>query len=225
MRAPRLATRATSSSPCVCPLSTSRSRRASCGPSTRQRSAPSSHAPPTPWGPSSAQFEEAFAAFCGASMRRGQLRAPTPCKLALLAAGVRPGDEVIVPANTFIATAEAVSHVGATPVFVDCLEGTASWIPRPSAPRGHAAHHRRRPRAPVRAARGHGRARRGRVAPRADRGRRRLPGARRHLQGQAGGLLRRRRRLQLLPGQEPRGSGRRRRRDDERRRRASSLRL
>ena len=43
-------------------------------------------------------------------------------KLALLAAGVRPGDEVIVPANTFIATAEAVSHIGATPVFVDCLE-------------------------------------------------------------------------------------------------------
>ena len=43
-------------------------------------------------------------------------------KLALIAAGVRPGDEVIVPANTFIATAEAVSHIGAMPVFVDCLE-------------------------------------------------------------------------------------------------------
>ena len=36
-----------------------------------------------------------------------------------------PGDEVFVPVNTFIATAEAVSHIGAVPVFVDCLEETA----------------------------------------------------------------------------------------------------
>ena len=42
---------------------------------------------------------------------------------------MRPGDEVIVPANTFIATAEAVSHIGATPVFVDCLEGTGLMDP------------------------------------------------------------------------------------------------
>ncbi len=40
--------------------------------------------------------------------------------LGLLAVGVGQGDEVIVPANTFIATAAAVSHTGATPVFVDC---------------------------------------------------------------------------------------------------------
>ncbi len=38
---------------------------------------------------------------------------------------MRPGDEVIVPVNTFIATAEAVSHLGATPVFVDCQADTA----------------------------------------------------------------------------------------------------
>ena len=50
-------------------------------------------------------------------------------KLAYLAAGVAPGDEVIVPVNTFIATAEAVSHVGARPVFVDCLESTANIDP------------------------------------------------------------------------------------------------
>jgi dTDP-4-amino-4,6-dideoxygalactose transaminase len=41
-------------------------------------------------------------------------------ELALRAAGVGTGDEVIVPANTFIATAEAVVRAGATPVLVDC---------------------------------------------------------------------------------------------------------
>ena len=50
-------------------------------------------------------------------------------RLALQAAGVKPGDEVIVPVNTFIATAEAVSHCGATPVFVDCLPDTANIDP------------------------------------------------------------------------------------------------
>jgi len=74
-------------------------------------------------GPELQQFEEAFAALCGCSHAVGVSSGTDAVKLALLAAGVRPGDEVIVPANTFIATAEAVSHVGATPVFVDCLEG------------------------------------------------------------------------------------------------------
>ena len=50
-------------------------------------------------------------------------------RLALQAAGVGPGDEVVVPVNTFIATAEAVSHCGATPVFVDCLPDTANIDP------------------------------------------------------------------------------------------------
>ncbi len=45
--------------------------------------------------------------------------------LALKAFGIGPGDEVIVPANTFIATAAAVSHTGATPVFVDCDRETS----------------------------------------------------------------------------------------------------
>jgi dTDP-4-amino-4,6-dideoxygalactose transaminase len=73
-------------------------------------------------GPELAQFEEAFAHFCGCGYAIGVSSGTDAVKLALLAAGVEPGDEVIVPANTFIATAEAVSHIGATPVFVDCLE-------------------------------------------------------------------------------------------------------
>jgi dTDP-4-amino-4,6-dideoxygalactose transaminase len=74
-------------------------------------------------GPELAQFEGAFAALCGCDHAVGVSSGTDAVKLALIAAGVRPGDDVIVPANTFIATAEAVSHVGATPVFVDCLEG------------------------------------------------------------------------------------------------------
>ncbi len=44
----------------------------------------------------------------------------TALHLAMLALGIGPGDEVIIPANTFIATAWGVSYTGAIPVFVDC---------------------------------------------------------------------------------------------------------
>ena len=67
-------------------------------------------------------------------------------RLALQAAGVGPGDEVIVPVNTFIATAEAVSHCGATPVFVDCLPSTANIDPSPH--RGRRSRRARRPSCP-----------------------------------------------------------------------------
>ena len=73
-------------------------------------------------GPELREFEDRFAAFTGCSHAVGVSSGTDAVKLALIAAGVRPGDDVIVPANTFIATAEAVSHIGATPVFVDCLE-------------------------------------------------------------------------------------------------------
>lgn len=76
-------------------------------------------------GPELAAFEQAFAELCGCGHAVGVSSGTDAIKLALLAAGVGPGDEVIVPVNTFIATAEAVSHIGATPVFVDCLEDTA----------------------------------------------------------------------------------------------------
>jgi len=66
------------------------------------------------------QFEEAFAAFVGAKHCIGVGNGTDALELALRAAGVGPGDEVILPANTFIATPLAVARAGATPVLVDC---------------------------------------------------------------------------------------------------------
>src|SRR5947209_13599341 len=65
-------------------------------------------------------FERAFAAYVGARKCVGVSNGTAAIQLALTACGVGEGDEVIVPANTFFATAEAVSTAGATPVFVDC---------------------------------------------------------------------------------------------------------
>ena len=80
-------------------------------------------------GPELGEFEAAFAAFCGAGFCAGVSSGTDAVRLALQAAGVGPGDEVLVPVNTFIASAEAVSHCGATPVFVDCLPDTANLDP------------------------------------------------------------------------------------------------
>jgi dTDP-4-amino-4,6-dideoxygalactose transaminase len=76
-------------------------------------------------GPELAEFEASFAAFCGCDHAVGVSSGTDAVKLALLGAGVAPGDEVLVPANTFMATAEAVAHVQARPVFVDCFEDSA----------------------------------------------------------------------------------------------------
>lgn len=65
-------------------------------------------------------FEGEFATYCNAKHGIGVANGTDALFLALMAFGIGPGDEVIVPANTFIATASAVSHTGATPVFVDC---------------------------------------------------------------------------------------------------------
>lgn len=65
------------------------------------------------------QFEEAFAKFCGVKCALSCCNGTASLHLALLALGVGPGDEVIVPTLTFVATANAVSYCGATPVFVD----------------------------------------------------------------------------------------------------------
>ena len=65
------------------------------------------------------RFEEEFAAYCGAAHCVGVGNGLDALLLILKAYGIGAGDEVIVPANTFIATALAVSYVGATPVFVE----------------------------------------------------------------------------------------------------------
>lgn len=70
------------------------------------------------------EFEQAFAAFCNTKYAVGLNNGTSALQLAILALGIGPGDEVIVPANTFIATAWGVSYSGAKPVFVDCTPDT-----------------------------------------------------------------------------------------------------
>jgi dTDP-4-amino-4,6-dideoxygalactose transaminase len=70
------------------------------------------------------EFEKGFASFCGTKYAVGVNNGTSALHLAMLALGIGAGDEVIVPANTFIATAWGVSYTGATPVFVDCTSDT-----------------------------------------------------------------------------------------------------
>ena len=70
-------------------------------------------------GAEDAQFEKEFAAFCGATHCVGTGNGLDALMLALKALGIGEGDEVIVPSNTFIATALAVTYTGATPVFAE----------------------------------------------------------------------------------------------------------
>lgn len=69
-------------------------------------------------------FEEAFAAYCGARYAVATCNGTVALHLALAALGIGPGDEVIVPDFTMIASAFAVCYTGATPVFVDADEAT-----------------------------------------------------------------------------------------------------
>lgn len=75
-------------------------------------------------GPFVEEFEKQFASFCGTSYAIGVNNGTTALHLACQVLGIGAGDEVIVPADTFIATAWGVSHAGATPVFVDCTGDT-----------------------------------------------------------------------------------------------------
>ena len=67
-----------------------------------------------------AEFEEAFARFCDAQHCVGVANGTDALELAVRALGIEPGDEVIVPANTFAATALAVVRAGAIPRLADC---------------------------------------------------------------------------------------------------------
>ncbi|MGH9403404.1 MAG: DegT/DnrJ/EryC1/StrS family aminotransferase [Terriglobia bacterium] len=75
------------------------------------------------------KFEEEFAAYCEAKYCVALNSGTSALHLALLGAGVEPGDEVITTANTFIATAEAISYTGARPVFVDIDPATGNIDP------------------------------------------------------------------------------------------------
>jgi perosamine synthetase len=70
------------------------------------------------------RFEREFAAMCGTTSAIAVSNGTIALHLALLVLGVGPGDEVIVPSLTFVATANAVRYVGAEPVFVDIDPGT-----------------------------------------------------------------------------------------------------
>lgn len=64
-------------------------------------------------------FQDSFSSFCGTKYALACCNGTVTLHLALLALGVQPGDEVIMPTLTYIATANAVKYCGATPVFVD----------------------------------------------------------------------------------------------------------
>jgi dTDP-4-amino-4,6-dideoxygalactose transaminase len=66
-----------------------------------------------------AAFEQEFAAYCGTRFAVAVSSGTEALHLALRACGIKPGDEVITPSFTFVATAEAIAYCGATPVFVD----------------------------------------------------------------------------------------------------------
>ena len=71
-------------------------------------------------GPFVDRFEREVAAYVGVPHAVATVNGTAALHVALLAAGVEPGDEVLVPSFTFIATAHAVAHCGAQPVFLDC---------------------------------------------------------------------------------------------------------
>ena len=75
------------------------------------------------------RFERAFAEYCGVKHCVGLNSGTSALHLALLAAGIGPGDEVITTSNTFIATVEAILYTGATPVFADVDPATANIDP------------------------------------------------------------------------------------------------
>ena len=80
-------------------------------------------------GPNVQAFEKECAEYLGVKHALGCANGTDALHLGLLAAGVKAGDEVITTAFTFIATAEAIRYVGATPVFVDILPGSLNIDP------------------------------------------------------------------------------------------------
>lgn len=80
-------------------------------------------------GAAVAAFEQEWAAYCGTDCAVGVANGTDALELTLLALGIGPGDEVIVPANTFIATVAAVVRAGAIPRFADVSDDTLLLTP------------------------------------------------------------------------------------------------
>jgi dTDP-4-amino-4,6-dideoxygalactose transaminase len=80
-------------------------------------------------GPQVREFETAFAAYCGTEQCVGLASGLDALRLGLQAAGLEPGDEVVVAANTFVATLEAVTQAGGRPVVVDATESDYNLDP------------------------------------------------------------------------------------------------
>jgi len=76
------------------------------------------------------EFEKEFAAFCGVKYAVGLDSGISALELGMRALGIGPGDEVITPANSFIASSSSISFTGAKPVLVDCLPDTYNIDPK-----------------------------------------------------------------------------------------------
>src|SRR3954447_4893297 len=84
-------------------------------------------------GPRTEELEAAFAVYTGARHALAVANGTAALHLACLGAGLGPGDEVVVPSLTFVATVNAVRYTGATPVFADVESITEPWISRATA--------------------------------------------------------------------------------------------
>jgi len=81
------------------------------------------------------RFEQAFSSYAGCNYAATVCNGTVALHLALAALGIGPGDEVLLPTLTYVATANAVAYVGATPVFVDSLPSTWQMDPENAARR------------------------------------------------------------------------------------------
>ena len=80
-------------------------------------------------GPKVQEFEEKFAAYTGASYAIATSSCTTALHLSMIVGGIGPGDEVICPSMSYIATANAIKYVGATPVFAEVQQDTYNLDP------------------------------------------------------------------------------------------------